>query len=268
MHWLLFLALMVVGCADLDPLDSLDTEHNLTNGIEEKSSLCTRRRIACEQECFETYGQTWGTLSPLYNACMDECHQGFMKCTERQRPHRVEPRPGHARTRTYSWDQPDSEGPGGYYGYCGPTAASNLLANMCGYLVPPSRLAECCFGLGPGTNPRALVETLNGLHDCGRWAVCHSDVLDGDPLDTLFEQLPAAALLDWDGALELHWVTVVDVHRTGGSCQVVYNHWGRQDRMGCNEFIERWSLTPTSLGGASIAARILTPFTYVCQISD
>ena len=130
MRCFLLLAVLMGGCADLESPESLEGPHSLVSGVAEKSSLCMRRRIACEQGCYAHYGQTWGTLSPLYNACMDECQRGFTECTERQRPHRVEPRPGHARERTYSWEQPDSEGPGGYYGYCGPTAASNLLANM------------------------------------------------------------------------------------------------------------------------------------------
>ena len=195
--------------------------------------------------CFQEYGQTWGTLSPLYNACMDECHDQFERCT--QRPNPVRPKPGYARQFTYSWDQPSSDGVNGYYGYCGPTAASNLLANACGVMLPPRSLAEACFGIGPGTTPSALVGALNDIEGCGHWVIDHANASENDPLETLHRRRPVAVLLDWQGALDLHWITLVDVVRTGGSCHVVYNHWGRQDRMDCNEFVERWSLTTSTL---------------------
>ena len=99
----------------------------------------------------------------------------------RQRPHQIEPRQGYTDERTYSWKQPQSEGPNGYYGYCGPTAASNILANLCGIMVSPQELAEACFGLEPGTTPQALADALNEIDGCGKWRVCHPGHRDRPP---------------------------------------------------------------------------------------
>ena len=51
-------------------------------------------------------------------------------------------------------------------------------------------------------------------------------------------------------------------------CEVIYNHWGGQASMECNEFLERWALTESSLGQATLASRLAKPFTYVCQVNS
>ena len=231
--------------------------------VEEKSRRCLSARIRCELACFDRFGQTWGTLSPRYNWCMDECLERFERCSHRA--HRIRATEGFADTTTYSWDQPTSDGVNGYYGYCGPTAASNLMANVCGVMKAPRDVSDMCFSWTPGTTPGNLVYALNAVGHCGRWAVCQPSPQDADVLGTVAEQLPVAALLDWDGSGTLHWITLVDINRTGGRCKVVFNHWGKQQRMGCNDFIGRWSLLESNVGWSSVASRVLKPFTYVCQ---
>lgn len=256
--------LVLWGCGEGDlhaPVEG--TEVSGLETVEEKSRLCESARINCEQMCFREYGRTWGNWSPTYNACMDVCAEQYEVCTHR--PHPIEARTGFARKRTYSWDQPSSDGINGYYGYCGPTAAANLLMNTCGIRVSPRQISETAFSWTPGTTPHNLVAALNEIEGCGRWAVCHPSPHDGDVLGTLEKLMPVATLMDWDGALDLHWITVVDVRRTAGSCHLVYNHWGRQQRMECNEFLTRWSLVETTLGSTSVATRALEPFTFVCR---
>jgi len=233
--------------------------------VQKAVSMCRQKRVWCEQGCFDRFGQTFGTLSPFYNACIKECKVVYEKCSHK--PHRLAARKGYAKRATYSWDQPSSEGVNGYYGYCGPTAVSNLMMNLCHANVSPRYVSKMCFSWAPGTTPGNLVYALNELGHCGRWALCRPNPNSSDTLGDLARQLPVATLVEWEGALSMHWVTVVDIHRTAGSCAVVFNHWGRQERMECNDFIKRWSLADTALGGVSVASRTLNPFTYVCQTS-
>ncbi len=65
----------------------------------------------------------------------------------------------------------------------------------------------------------------------------------------------------------MHWITVMDI-QFSPSCSVVFNHWGRQETMACNEFLERWSLAEETIGQSALAGRILQPFTYVCQVES
>ena len=242
--WALFLLL---GCGPMEePLTEAEfspTENSddYASFVEKRLGLCEQQKSRCEQGCFKEYGQFWGTLSPLYNACMDECRVMYEDCSHR--PNRVRATQGYAGRATYSWDQPSSEGINGYYGYCGPTAVSNLVMNVCGLNVSPRAVSDMCFSWTPGTTPGNMVRALNELGECGQWALCESASNSADPLSRLETQLPVAALLDWEGALVLHWITVVEISRSGGHCDVIFNHWGGQARMDCNEFIERWSLS-------------------------
>jgi len=256
--------MLTVGCSAGEWVEPEPLEDEAPTSVEEKSTRCLSSRIRCEQSCFERFGQTWGTLSRRYNGCLDTCLEAFEWCSHKA--HRIRATEGFAHQTTYSWDQPTSDGVNGYYGYCGPTAASNLMANVCGVLVAPRAVSDMCFSWTPGTTPGNLVYTLNTLGYCGRWAACHPRPDDADPLSTLAKQLPVAALVDWDGSGTLHWITLVHINRTRGPCRVVFNHWGKQTRMGCNDFIERWSLMESNVGWSSVASRVLKPFTYVCQV--
>jgi len=255
---------LFLGCAEAEWTDMEPVlEQRASEAIELKSKRCEQDRIHCEQMCFREYGQTWGTWSITYNACMDQCLEIYEVCTHRPNP--IAAHASYARDSSYSWDQPTSDGINGYYGYCGPTAGANLLTNTCGARISPRRISETAFSWTPGTTPKKLVSALNAIEGCGQWAVCHPSPRDADVLGTLERLLPVATLLEWEGALDIHWVTVVDLRRTGSQCNVVYNHWGIQDRMTCNDFISRWSLVDATLGATTVATRALKPFTFVCQ---
>ncbi len=255
----LLIAALFLGCADAPPTAGEPSAEPVPadDGLVEKRSRCALDRIRCERTCFTGYGSFWGTLSPLYNACMDECLELYERCSHGA--HAQPPGPAGDEP-TVSWDQPTSDGVGGYYGYCGPTAAANVAAMLCGADIAPRELASECFSWNPGTTPEHLAATLNGLEDCGAWGVCVARA----GLEELHAAAPAPTLLDWGGG-SLHWVTVVGVS-FAAPCQVWFNHWGRQDRLACADFIERWSLTHTTLGEASVASRLLAPLTYVCPL--
>ncbi len=89
-----WLIMLLVGCAEVEESEApTETQAEVTTeDVEEKSRRCRSARIQCEQMCFYEYGQTWGTWSLTYNACMDECLEQYERCTHR--PHRIAPREG------------------------------------------------------------------------------------------------------------------------------------------------------------------------------
>jgi hypothetical protein len=224
---------------------------------------CERERLSCEQTCFREFGQTWGTLSLSYRVCLRQCRDFYEDC--RQKAVTIPADPAVCDTDTVSWDQPDSDGVCGYWGYCGPTAASNIVSMVCGGSICPRDLADTCFSWAPGTTPANLARALSEVPGCGTWEACAYDLDHPDPLSELERSLPVPVLLDWKGNTVMHWVTVVGVQRQTGVCRVTFNHWGRQDKMLCDEFLQRWSLTATAGGAATVATRTLIPFTFVCQ---
>ena len=245
-----------LGAEDKKTTSTLETETQLSD---ENNSRCVLEDIKCQQGCFYDHGQIFGTLSPFYNACMSQCEDTLDECLGDVNV------VGSGKTDeiTYSWEQPPSEGIGGYYGYCGPTAAANLVTNICGHRITPSTFAEESFGLGPGTHPNTLRDTLNDLGRCGEWEVCQHDPAEVDVFQELQKDLPAAVMLNWSYR-SMHWVTVMQVNYSP-LCEVVYNHWGGQATMDCDAFIERWALTESALGQTAVVSRALRPFTYVCQ---
>ena len=265
----LSLFICCLGCVEVVELEQLEsvqkTERSLIEAenrlTDENNSQCVLNEIKCEQQCFYDHGQLVGTLSPFYNSCMSRCEDELNECLQSVRVLA----PTKTDQVTYSWEQPPSEGIGGYYGYCGPTAAANLVTNICGHRVTPMKFAEESFGLGPGTHPQTLSHALNELGCCGEWSVCEHDPSRVDVFQELQKNLPAAVMLNWT-ARSLHWITVMQVNYSP-SCEVIYNHWGGQATMDCNQFLERWALTESSLGQTSIVSRLLRPFTYVCQVS-
>ena len=271
----MFDVILTFGCADVTELEDAHTktqveldknDPSLSEQVErisdENNSLCVLNHIKCEQRCFYDYGQTFGTLSPFYNSCMSKCEATLDRCL-----HNVNIVPSKRTDEaTYSWEQPPSEGVGGYYGYCGPTAAANLVTNICGHRITPMRFADESFGVGPGTSPNALSHALNEIGCCGEWSVCKHNVLKVDVFQELQKNLPAAVMLNWS-ARSMHWITVMQVNYTP-RCQVIYNHWGGQATMECNEFLERWALTESSLGQTALVSRAVQPFTYVCQVNS
>jgi len=261
---ILLLSVIFIGCGDFIELP--DESKGSADVVAEKSRDCQIKEVHCERACFSDYGQFWGTFSWRYNSCMKTCGVEYDRCL--LRPNTVDGSADVDQEQTYSWEQPPSEGVGGYYGYCGPTAVSNLIANVCGEVVNPYEAGEKCFSAGPGASPSAMVRALNELGGCGEFALCEPEPGESHGMTVLEANLPAAVLLDWDAFFTLHWVTVVAIDWSGGACHVRYNHWGRQDKMACDEFVERWSLTRTTTGRASVFSRILKPFTYICEVSE
>ena len=229
---------------------------------EENNSRCVQDEIKCEQRCFYDHGQTFGELSPFYNSCMSKCERTLNRCLQEVN---IMP-PNLTDEITYSWEQPPSKGIGGYYGYCGPTAAANLVTNVCGHRITPMTFADESFGLGPGASPNKLSHALNELGCCGEWSVCQHDPEEVDVFEALQQSLPAAVMLNWSSR-SMHWVTVMKVEYSP-ICRVIYNHWGDQATMGCNEFIERWAMSESSLGRTSLISRLVSPFTYICQVNS
>jgi hypothetical protein len=216
--------------------------------------ICFSNRIACEDACWDMYGGGWlpGIWDPQFVACVYECGLIYAECTQI----------GYTMPDgTISHEQPTPDVMSPWFGYCGPTACANLTSMNCGYDVPPMEFDEECFGLNPGTLPNDLCDALESWPENGDWEVCS----ENSSLDDLAANLPAAALLDWDGQGGLHWVTVVDINQ-GPPCTVTFNHWGRQQVMNCSDFTNRWSLNCSCVAQVCVGDRILNPYTYVCEV--
>ncbi|MEE2786822.1 MAG: hypothetical protein VX589_05750 [Myxococcota bacterium] len=227
-----------------------------------RDQVCQDRHAECESVCRSTYRNVIERLFPFLNACTRQCREDEQTCIQRANIiHGTEAAHG-----SISWGEPDAEGIGGYFGFCGPTAAANLVANMCGQTVSPRTFASQSFSWGPGTTPQRLANALNSLGQCGTWAQCQTTADGRDPLAQMAERLPVGVLVTWS-ARSLHWVTVVEVTQ-GPACTIRFNHQGRQDRLSCDAFLELWSLGETLAGRVAVATGILKPFTFVCQVAE
>jgi hypothetical protein len=178
---------------------------------------------------------------------------------------------------TPSFNQPDSTGNGGWNGYCGQTAVSNLTAMLCKrYFTPEtvdSYATDVTPGNLPGTNLRALkriftesytnVRSANPCPKNGKWKA-HSPWTEQGLINgvkrALFQgpgkvqrkrsngstiSITPVGLLIGSGIDKLHWVTVVDFHSNPQDrfgCDVVMNTWGNQKVMTC-ENLARYANT-------------------------
>ena len=75
MNWRYYLVLLALGCAEFNDTAMNETDPTSQMDITTKSRDCVHERIQCEQECFYDHGQTFGTLNPFYNSCMNECRK-------------------------------------------------------------------------------------------------------------------------------------------------------------------------------------------------
>ena len=170
-----------------------------------------------------------------------------------------------------TYDQPSSTGIKGYNGFCGETAASNILHMHCGLMASP---VNYCNGftsdITPGTRPGSLKKGLNSMFAknkplCpeGKWEVYSSSdsaedyikyILGGLKQKSNFTRIrddkskvkkfpfPIMIEVPPSGSKGLHWVTVLDV--TGFedgkelweqvACEVMINHWGSQYKVPCS----------------------------------
>ena len=195
-----------------------------------RDQVCRTRQADCEAVCRTAYQNLIERLFPFLNACTRQCRDDQQICLQRANVIRRPNDDGE----TISWSEPNAEGIGGYFGFCGPTAAANLVANRCRQTVSPRTFATESFSWGPGTTPERLANALNSLGQCGTWAQCQTTADGADPLAQMAEHLPVGVLVTWT-ARSLHWVTVVAVNR-GPACTVIFNHQGRQDRLSCDSF--------------------------------
>jgi len=125
-----------------------------------------------------------------------------------------------------SWAQPDSEGTFDQYGYCGATAASNLLRWYGKEVSPSSAIDDGCWSY-IGTRAPTLAAYLKRHHsELG----CSYETLGfyDDGLATLRQSLEAGRpviVQFMTGSLNAHWVTVIGVQGAGDDPQIVVMSW-------------------------------------------
>jgi hypothetical protein len=127
----------------------------------------------------------------------------------------------------FAWGQPASEGYFGQYGYCGATAAANLLRWYDREVSPESAIADGCWS-AIGTFPSDMSAYLRKHHaslDCYYQAMwLTSDALAG-LRDALAVGRPVIIMYMTD-ALNAHWVTVTGVHGTNDDPDIIVMSYG------------------------------------------
>lgn len=200
---------------------------------------------------------------------------------------------GKCDDNTYSFEQPDSRGPGGYEGKCGQTAVSNLIAMNCDVEIAPGNCDTVTKDYTPGSRPSTVIGLLNHYRstkrsNCrgkGRWKIFHSqkELFIGDIYRALTHQKilererihfppredkyvsPVAILVEMGAP---HWIVIVDMLDYGTKdCKVIFNTWGDQYWARC-ETLTKWA----NMGGKSSCQGVSTKlacgnFTYV-QLTD
>lgn len=144
---------------------------------------------------------------------------------------------------SYSWEQPDSNGTGGWEGFCGQTATANLLTTIQNgaVQVSPQDVSRAADDWTPGSKPSTLMRAIRKLApDPSRFEISHDTDLSSASPTT-----PIICLLEWDGGGTFHYVSVVGV-RNGN---VIFNHWGIQDQLTEDEFKKRWSFSQGGFTG-------------------
>lgn len=178
---------------------------------------------------------------------------------------------------TITYDQPDSTGINGYNGFCGETAASNVLHMHCGLMASPTKYCNAYTSdLTPGTRPGSLRDGLNTMFDenkplCpkGKWEVYSSSDTPEEYIEYIrggliakstftrkrddkskIQRFPFPIMIEVPpkGSKGLHWVTVVDVtgYKPGkklteqNKCEVMINHWGDQYKVPCSR-LANWA---------------------------
>lgn len=134
-----------------------------------------------------------------------------------------------------SWVQPASTGAFGQNGYCGATAAANLLRWYGREVSPSDTIRDGCWSY-VGTRAQTLAAYFtNHQADLG----CRYETLDyeANALAHLRATLASGrpVVLEFmTGALNAHWVTVIGVQGSGDDPQIVVMSWG-------DYYTARWS---------------------------
>lgn len=140
-----------------------------------------------------------------------------------------------------SWAQPDSEGILGQNGYCGATAAANLLHWYDREIAPRQAIEGGCWSY-IGTRAAQLGKYMKTTYPelgCKYGTMAY----DADALANLRAALAAGrpvAVEFMTGALNAHWVTVVGVRGAGEQPQLVVMSWGRFYSASWSDFKDAW----------------------------
>ncbi len=171
---------------------------------------------------------------------------------------------------TTSFDQPDNQGLFDNEGKCGQTAASNVFHMYCKMIASPNYCGTHLNDAMPGVKPSTLDQGLDKLFNedpnmcpTGFWDETNykyqSDFILGIEFklnsvprngNMVTRQLsngkkrkksPVMLLIKSpDSKKGLHWVTAVDIERSGSSCHMILNTWGDQYRVPCKK-VAQWS---------------------------
>jgi len=134
---------------------------------------------------------------------------------------------------SFSWDQPDSRGLGGWEGFCGQTATANLLTTHEGTNYSPRDVAEKFSDLSPGSHPSTLMIAIKALASTpSRYQLGNNSML----LHLARPRSPIICLLAWGAGTSYHYVSVVGIR----SSDVYFNHWGTQHHLPRVKFMKWW----------------------------
>jgi hypothetical protein len=140
-----------------------------------------------------------------------------------------------------SWNQPDSEGVLGQNGYCGATAAANLLRWYGREVSPRQAINDGCWSY-IGTRPSTLAAYLRNKHpdlDCRYGTMAWN----ADALQNLKNALAGGrpVVIEFmTGGLNAHWVTVIGVRGEGANTSLVVESWGGYYTVKWNDIQDAW----------------------------
>jgi hypothetical protein len=173
---------------------------------------------------------------------------------------------------TTSFPQPDSTGSGGWNGYCGQTAVSNIAGMLCKRYFTPQTVDTYATDITPGTLPGTNLQALRKIfterysnvrqaNPCpaGTWKQhnpwTQQGLIDGiknallrgpgkvqrKRLNGTTISITPVLVLIGSGIDKLHWLTVVDFRSNPQDrfgCDVVANTWGTQKLMTCENLAD------------------------------
>ncbi len=165
--------------------------------------------------------------------------------------------------KTISFIQPDSTGAGGWNGYCGHVAISNVTRMICNRSINPLQTGarDMTPGTRPDTNRNALNDLFARVSTCpsGKWLsrtalsansyilrlrnALYSGAASVTRVRNRSEKVsitPVPVLIA-SSIQSFHWVTVVDfIYNSADkyNCDVVMNTWGDQKIMTCENLVK------------------------------